>query len=324
MRQIDHMPTLKPLSILGSGSFGSVLEVLESRTNTRLALKLSYKFGDAFSREIEMLDKVKDCKYTVNYLDSFYSFHKKTRYSSHHLVQKILFELLPQSLEDYLNSMKENNSFIPIEDIRKIAKQLLLGINYIHKKNIVHRDLRPANILLSETGDVKICDFGAAKEIDNSNDKVKKAGGKRIESNPNILVLNYRPPEIIFGKTDYDMKVDIFSAGLTIGELFTLEPLFQGKDIGLQMCHYINVLGIPDNDYFKEFDNEDNKEFIEILKDYTVERPSTLQEILGSRKEYDQHDIDDASDLIQNMIKWDYNTRFSAEECLRHKFFTRK
>ena len=58
------------------------------------------------------------------------------------------------------------------------------------------------------------------------------------------------------------------------------------------------------------------------MKSYKIDKFYSLSEILNAKKHYSEKDIDEASDLLYNMLKWDYNERFTAEECLRHKFFS--
>ena len=78
-------------------------------------------------------------------------------------------------------------------------KQILTGMDYVHKQQICHRDLKPENILMSEKGIVKICDFGSAK--------VMSPGGLNT---PYIVSRYYRAPELILGCSDYDNKIDIW------------------------------------------------------------------------------------------------------------------
>ena len=314
MKHLDYMSEIKPLFVKGSGSFGYVVESFERRNSTKLALKRTRKAGPILSRELEILVLINKCKYAVRLLDMYYSEEDNSK-----MVQNILFEYLPQSLDKYIKSIKKKKSFIPIEHIRKLAKQFLLGLNYCHKKNIVHRDLKPENILITGKGVIKICDFGSSKEIDNSKDKMDISGEKVIKSTPYTISRYYRAPELFFGKCDYDYKIDIFSIGLIIGELFTLEPLFQGANEGLQILEYVNILGLPDNNYLAEFKTE-NK-IIQVLNNYKVAKLYNLEDIINKNKKYYKNDIDDVCDLLYNMLKWDYNKRFSAEDCLKHKFF---
>ena len=92
------------------------------------------------------------------------------------------------------------------------------GLKNIHKYNIGHRDLKPENVLLSEKGEVKICDFGSSKVID--------PDGKNT---PYIVSRYYRAPELILCLTKYSTAIDMWAAGCILAELYTLMPFFKGK-----------------------------------------------------------------------------------------------
>ena len=209
--------------------------------------------------------------------------------------------------------MKKKKTHIEITKIKSISNQILLGLKFCHDRKIVHRDLKPKNILLTDDDEVKICDFGSAKIIQK----------KEINSSTSVGSLHYRSPELIFGKSNYDSKVDIFAAGLIIGELFTLEPLFFGKNEVMQIMEYINVLGIPEEKYLKQFQLL-SEEYINYLKEYKINKICPLNEILNADNAYPKEDINDACELLLGMLKWDFNERLSAEQCLNHKFFKSK
>ena len=318
----SYLPDYYPLSIKGSGSFGHVFKAYDRNHNCLVALKMTHKVGPKLSREFDILTQLKDCDYVVKLLDAYYTLSDEKK-----LIQNLVFEYLPNNLDKYMRKIKRDKSFINIKKIKEISKQLLLGLSYCHKKDIVHRDLKPENILLTDDEQVKICDFGSAKIIPkaSSNDNEMKDIYDdykivNVKSTPFTVSRYYRAPELFFGKCDYDSKIDIFSMGLIIGELFTLETLFMGKNEGLQIFEYINVLGMVNFDYLDQFDIPQS--FKQYLKEYKIDKFYTLKEILNKDKHYSQKDMNDACDLLNNMLKWDYNERFSAEQCLKHKFFS--
>ena len=303
------IPDYVPLTLKGSGSFGYVLEAYDNNNDIRVAIKRTHKIGIKLSREYEILSELTDCEYIVKLLDVFYTINDDKK-----IVQNLVFEFVPTSLEKYIEKFKLEKKLIPIEKIKRISKQLLTGLAYFHKKNIIHRDLKPENILFTEDEQVKICDFGSAKKV--NSDKTKN--NINSKSTPYIVTRYYRPPELFLGKNDYDTKIDIFSAGCIIAELFTLKPLFQGINEGLQIFEYMNVLGLPDKEYLKEF--QVNKSFFDILDKCKDLEPYQLNEILNPNKKYNKKDIDEVCDLIFNMLCWDYNKRFTAGQCLKHNF----
>jgi len=112
--------------------------------------------------------------------------------------------------------------------VKIYAYQLLRSIGYISQRDICHRDIKPHNILVNPvTNRLILCDFGSAKRL--------------IKGEPNIAYICsrcYRAPELIFGATDYNPQIDVWSAGNTIisiylgcviAELFNGEPLFLGE-----------------------------------------------------------------------------------------------
>ena len=317
----SYIPEYFPIVQKGSGSFGQVIEAYDPNHDIKVALKFTHKVGPKLSREYEILSKLKDCNYVVKLLDVYYTSNDEKKKCT----QNLIFEYVPRSLDKYMKSFKKTRRHIPIKKIKKISKQLLLGLNYCHKKNIVHRDLKPENILLTEDEQVKICDFGSSKIIKylpNNNgiqDIYDNNEAYITKSTPYTVSRYYRAPELFFGKCDYDSKIDIFSIGLIIGELFTLETLFMGVNEGMQIFEYVNVLGLPDFNYLDQFKMP--HQFKNFLKNYKIKKFYSLEEILNKDYFYEERDIYEVCDLLYKMLKWNYNERFSADECLRHNFF---
>ena len=315
-----YTPNYCPIVVKGSGSFGHVFEAYDDSHNCHVAIKRTHKVGPLSSREFEILSKIKECEYVVRLLDIYYTIDDDKK-----LGQNLIFEYIPHNLDKYIKSQKKMKKYIPIKKIKKISKQLLLALNFCHKKNIVHRDLKPENILLTDDEKIKICDFGSSKIINSfpinnkTQDSIESDEITIIKSTPYTVSRFYRAPELFFGKCDYNSKIDIFSIGLIIGELFTLETLFIGINEGMQILEYINVLGVPDLNYLNQFNMPKN--YKQYLKNYKIKKVYSLEEILNKNNIYNKKDIDEACDLLYNMLKWDYDKRFSAEECLRHKFF---
>ena len=304
-----NIPDYVPLTLKGAGTYGYVLEAYDRNKDIRVAIKRTHKIGTKLSREYEILSELTECEYIVKLFDVFYTTNDDKK-----IIQNLVFEYIPKSLDKYIEQFKLEKKIIPIETIKRISKQLLKGINYCHKKNIIHRDLKPENILFTDNYQVKICDFGSAKKLNLNSQKY----GNNSKSSPYISTRYYRAPELFFGKYDYDTKIDIFSAGCIIAELFILNPLFLGINDGMQVFEYMNVLGLPDKNYLKSL--QVNKSFLDILDRCKNLDPYSLNELLNPNNKYNKKDIDEVSDLLYKMLCWDYNKRYTAEECLNHKF----
>ena len=300
----SSIPDYEPISLRGAGCFGYVIEAMDRIHNTRVAIKRTHKVDKKLSREFEILSKIKDCDYVVKLLDAFYSENNDGK-----VIQNLVFEFVTNNLENFIDVHHKKKKHIPIEQIRQITQQMLLGLNYCHKKNIVHRDLKPENVLLTDDGNVKLCDFGSSKCIDEK---------KGITSTPYTVSRYYRAPELILGKLDYNSKIDIFATGCIIAELFMLTPLFPGKTEGLEIFEHICLLGNPGKEYFEQFPLPKN--YIEYFEQFKVDDTARLDKVINQNGFYNQKDIYEATDLILHMLHWDVNQRYSAEQCLKHPF----
>ena len=272
--------------------------------NRRVAIKRTHKVDKKLSREYEILSKIKDSDYVVKLLDAFYSVNNDGK-----IIQNLVFEFVTFNLESFIGNYRQKKKHIPIDKIKQIARQMLMGLDYCHKKNIVHRDLKPENVLLTDEGNVKLCDFGSSKCID------EKRG---TTSTPYTVSRYYRAPELFLGKIDYNSKIDIFATGCILAELFMLTPLFPGKTEGLELFEHICLLGNPGRNYFEQFPLPKN--YIDYLEQFKINNTAQLDKVLNENNFYSQKDASEAADLIINMLNWDINRRYSAEQCLKHPF----
>ena len=192
-----------------------------------------------------------------------------------------------------------------VAQIKCIMKQMLEGLAYIHSKNIIHRDLKTANILLNNKGETKICDFGLSR--------LPKPRSKPLTVR--VMTLLYRAPEVLLGKKDYSEKADIWSLGCIFAELYIGEVFFLAQNPVHLMDLIVQRVGTPeDPDYWPELDS------LPYYKDVFPKRQykANLRNYLYRKKA----SIDPAGlDLLEKLLEFNPEKRFSCIQALNHPYF---
>lgn len=123
------------------------------------------------------------------------------------------------------------------ENIKDLNKQMLEGLDYLHHRGVLHRDLKGSNILLNNEGKLKLADFGLARFYHKHRSE--------FDYTNRVITLWYRPPELLLGATVYGPAVDIWSAGCIMVELFTKKAIFPGHDEIQQLQLVYEMMGTP-------------------------------------------------------------------------------
>jgi serine/threonine protein kinase len=113
---------------------------------------------------------------------------------------------------------------LPVECAQYVAVELMRALEFVHSRHVMHRDIKPPNILCGVDGSVKLGDFGLAKDV------LKARDSGNIHMTRQMVTRWYRAPEILQNSRDYDFTVDVWSLGCVIYEMLFGEPLFRGKD----------------------------------------------------------------------------------------------
>jgi fused-like protein len=114
----------------------------------------------------------------------------------------------------------EDDQSLPEEEVQKIAKQLVRALHYLHHNRIIHRDMKPQNVLVGAGGAVKLCDFGFARVMSAKTMVLTSIKGTPL----------YMAPELVQEKP-YTHAVDLWSLGVILYELFTGQPPFYTNNI---------------------------------------------------------------------------------------------
>lgn len=205
------------------------------------------------------------------------------------------FEKCDMNLEDWCNKSY---------DINKIYNMMLkisLALEYVHNKGIIHRDIKPKNILV-KGDEIKLIDFGISTYYTS-----------RENSDFNICAVDYRAPEVIF-EEEYDKSIDIWSLGCVFLELINKEYLFDNDDVNNSIADSIKILN-------KKFHKLFSDEQLNSLGIERINSPDVLINITTEEFEASIGSYDDFMSLINNIFV--YNGRFNITEVLNHKFFNK-
>lgn len=214
-----------------------------------------------------------------------------------------------------------------VGQVKRYMRQLLLGLQLLQRHNILHRDLKNANLLVNNKGELKIADFGLARSfIKKQNDTSATDGLKPSKSGQSIgtmtnrvITLWYRPPELCLGSEQYGLEVDMWSAGCILVEMLTGRPLFPGKDEVEQVKLICHVLGMPDEESMPGCTSwKDYDKIMMSLSGAHFRNNSNLRTVLRNRGIDDETSID----LIEKLLALNPNERIQAAEAVRHPWFT--
>jgi cell division cycle 2-like protein len=139
--------------------------------------------------------------------------------------------------EHELRALLQRHEFT-VAERKCLLRQLLRGMEHLHARWVLHRDLKTSNILLTNRGVLKVCDFGLARHY----------GEPCRPYSKNVITLWYRPPELIIGQKRYTESVDMWSVGCVFGEMLLRKPLFEGKSELHQLTVIFELTGVPTED----------------------------------------------------------------------------
>ena len=154
----------------------------------------------------------------------------------------LVFEYCPVDLYAVIARRRAS---IPFDTIRFIANEILSALHHCHSNGIIHRDVTPKNLLISERGRIRLCDFGLARPCPHLLEGRTDDQMPGKDDSKALCALYYRPPENLLGGPAVHESFDMYSCGLVIAELITGRPLFPGKNVLDQIHRTFQILGTP-------------------------------------------------------------------------------
>jgi cyclin-dependent kinase 12/13 len=196
------------------------------------------------------------------------------------------------------------------DHIKSWSQQLLQGVHYMHTNKVIHRDLKSSNLLVNTQGELKIADLGLARSW---NSEMKRLTNK-------VITLWYRPPELLLGCLEYTPKIDMWSVGCIIAEMFRRTGLLKGSNDATQLDLIFKTVGHPTVEewpdihktcrLWKKFEPAPEKRF-----------PNRLKEALMTNLPNPKWVTDHAVDLIHELMALNPEKRLSAEQALDSEYF---
>jgi mitogen-activated protein kinase 1/3 len=283
---------------IGYGAYGVVCSALDQKTGNKVAIKKVPKaFEDLIDakrivREIRLL-KFFDHEDIISVIDVLKP-EKRTGFEDIYFVTDLM--------ETDLHRVIYSSQKLSNEHIQYFMYQLVRGIFHMHSANVMHRDLKPNNILLNKDCKLKVCDLGLARGFDDEDTEDKTTY---------VVTRWYRAPEVILKAAQYTKAIDIWSIGCIFAELLGRTPLFPGQDYLDQLQRIIAVTGTPRTAEMTFITNEKAHEYMKGLP-----RRSKL----SLKSLYPEAD-EPALDLLEKMLVFNPDKRITAEEILAHPYF---
>ncbi|GMF72978.1 unnamed protein product [Aspergillus oryzae] len=282
-------------SVIGAGTYGKVFKAIHVYTQRKVALKKIRMEGekDGFPvtavREIKLLQHLRNDN-VVSLLEVMVERNECF----------MVFEYLSHDLTGLINHPTFTLTAAHKKDL---AKQMFEGLSYLHHRGVLHRDIKAANILISNRGQLKYADFGLARFFSKS---------RQLDYTNRVITIWYRPPELLLGETRYGPAVDVWSAACVYVEMFTKKAVFPGEGGEIsQMEKLYNCLGTPTR---AEWPDIVEMPWFELMRP-TERKRRVFEEVYG------QILTPAALDLVSQIFRYDPTARPNAEEILAHPYF---
>jgi len=287
------MDTYTKLDKLGEGTYATVFKGKSRLTDNLVALKeirLEHEEGAPCTaiREVSLL---KDLKHNniVTLHDIVHTEKSLT----------LVFEYLERDLKQY---MDDCGGILHVNNVKIFLFQLIRGLAYCHSRRILHRDLKPQNLLINEMGELKLADFGLARA---------KSVPTKTYSNE-VVTLWYRPPDVLLGSTEYSTPIDMWGVGCIFYEMVSGRPLFPGSTVEDELHLIFKVLGTPTEENWPGISGSMSEELASHnFPPYSPEPLEKRVPRLGPT----------GVDLVEKFLLYEARRRISAKSAMKHPYF---
>ncbi|KAK9887823.1 hypothetical protein WA026_000138 [Henosepilachna vigintioctopunctata] len=288
------MDKYEHVMLVGEGSYGVVMKCRHKESNQMVAIKKFLETEEDATirkmalREIRMLRRLKH----ENLVAIIEVFRYRKRFY-------LVFEYLNGTILDELERM---DGGLGEERCRERMYQIIRAISFCHSNQIIHRDVKPENVLVSSNGVVKLCDFGFARLASNTNEPLTDYVATRW----------YRAPELLVGDQNYGTGVDIWAVGCLFAEMLTGDPLFPGESDIDQLFLIVKMMGKPCPRHQQLMTKNSS------LRGIKAASPHVTNTLQDNFRDWPTLTID----ILADCLKMDPSQRGSSEDLLRHSYFT--
>ncbi|XP_076008602.1 mitogen-activated protein kinase 12b isoform X1 [Genypterus blacodes] len=284
----------RDLKQIGTGAYGTVCSAWDRRSGSQVAIKKLHRpfqsklFAKRAYRELRLLKHMKH-ENVIGLLDVFTAEIALDRFRDFYLGMPFMGTDLGKLMK--LERLSE-------ERVQFLVYQMLKGLKYIHSAGIIHRDLKPGNLAINPDCELKILDFGLARQAD-------------AEMTGYVVTRWYRAPEVILNWMHYTQAVDLWSAGCIMAEMLLGKPLFKGSDHLDQLREIMKITGTPTADFVVKLQSQDAKNYIRSIPKVPKK---DLHSIISKASS-------NSVSVLEKMLLLDPERRVSASEALALPFF---
>ncbi|KZP01597.1 Pkinase-domain-containing protein [Calocera viscosa TUFC12733] len=294
---------------LGQGAYGIVVSAQDQISNETVAIKMVTRVFDKIIlakralREITLLRHFAHHENITGVIDMdviSQDFNEMYGCCLTHSRPYLFLEPMEADLHQIIRSgQKLTNAHV-----QYFLYQILRGVKYIHSANVVHRDIKPGNLLVNADCELKICDFGLSRGFN------ARVDDNTTQMTEYVATRWYRAPEVMLSFKRYSFGIDVWSIGCVLGELVMGKPVFKGKDYVDQLNLIINTLGTPSDDTIRKIGSDKAREYVRNLP---FKLPQSLPKLFPKTDNMGR-------DLIHKFLRFDPDERITVNEALAHPF----
>lgn len=281
---------------MGSGAYGFVISAADEISGETVAIKLVTR----------VFDKIQLAKRALREITLL-------RHFNHENITGLIdvdaispdfneIYIFMEPMEADLHQIIRSGQTLTNEHVQYFLYQILRGMKYVHSASVIHRDLKPGNLLVNADCELKICDFGLSRGFDSKPDE------NATHLTEYVATRWYRAPEIMLAFRRYTTAIDVWSIGCILAELLMGKPLFKGKDYVDQLNKVLDVLGTPEERVIGKIGSEKAQVYVRSLP---IKKRVPFMKLMPSADPQ-------ALDLLAKMLAFDPTQRITVPQALEH------